>query len=93
VIRLRKYYIPGLLFVILFPIFYLIVFNLRVQAVFLYEHETWSLALSVKQASMVVENRMLRKISGPRKVKVNGTLEKHMTKTIICTVLLRYWGA
>jgi hypothetical protein len=36
----------------------------------LYEHETWSLTLREEHRLMAFENRMLRRISGPRSDEV-----------------------
>jgi hypothetical protein len=44
--------------------------------VVLYECETWSLILREKPRLRVFQNRMLRRIFGPKKVEVTGDCRK-----------------
>ena len=42
----------------------------------MYECETWSLTLREKRRLRVFENRVLRKIFGPRRYKITGEWRK-----------------
>jgi hypothetical protein len=44
--------------------------------VFLYECETWSLTLREERRLRVFENKVLRRVFGPKRDKVMGGMEK-----------------
>jgi len=55
-------------------------------ASFLYECETWLLTLREENRLMVSENRVLRKICGPKKDEVTGGSEDYIVRSVmICT--------
>jgi len=52
----------------------------------LYECETWSLTLRDKRRLRVFENRVLRRIFGPKRDKVTGDRENYLMRSLmICT--------
>jgi hypothetical protein len=54
----------------------------------LYEYETWSLTLREEHRLRVFENRVLRRIFGPKRDEVTGGWRKMlMRSSIACTVL------
>jgi hypothetical protein len=54
--------------------------------VVLYAHETWSLTLREEHRVIVLENRVLRRIFGPKRDDVMGEWRKlHNESFIICT--------
>jgi hypothetical protein len=56
--------------------------------VVLYEHETWSLTLREKHKLMVFENRVLRRIFGPKRDEATDERRRlHNASCIICTHL------
>jgi hypothetical protein len=61
---------------LMFPAFLLRVFYLSVLSSFLYECETWSLTIREEHRLRVFENRVLRRIFGPKRDVVTGEWRK-----------------
>jgi hypothetical protein len=65
-----------ILFRVCLPVFSLKTWRLNYKTIILhvvlYEHETWSLTLREEHRLRVFENRMLKRIFGPRKEEVAG---------------------
>ena len=54
--------------------------------VVLYGYETWSLTLREERRLRVFENRVLRRIFGPKRDEVNGSRENYIIRSLmICT--------
>jgi hypothetical protein len=57
-----------------------------VLPVVLYECETWSLTLREEQRLRVLENRVVRRIFGPKRDEATGSGEDYITRnSMICT--------
>ena len=54
-------------------------------SVFLYVFETWSLTLREKLRPKTFENRVLRKIFGPKRDEVTGEWRQLKRSLVICT--------
>jgi len=62
-------------------------------AVFLYGCETWSLTMREERKLRVFENRVLRRILGPKRDEVTGSGEKYIMNSImICTAHTIFGG-
>jgi hypothetical protein len=60
--------------------------------VVLYECETWSLALKEERGLRVFENRVLKRIFGPKRERVTGEWKKYIIRSlIICTHQILFW--
>ena len=64
--------------------------NLKIKTLILpfvfYGCETWSLTLREEQSLRVFENRVLRRISGPKNDEIKGEWENYITRNLmICT--------
>jgi len=54
--------------------------------VILYGWETWSLTLAEERRLRVFENRVLRRIFGPKRDKVTGSGENYIRRSLIISV-------
>jgi len=62
------------------------IYRTIVFSVVLYGSETWSLTLRDKHKLRVFENRVLRRIFGPKRDEVTGIGENYITRSLmICT--------
>jgi hypothetical protein len=52
------------------------IYKTKILPVVLYEHETWSLTLREEHRLMVFENKVLRRIPGPKRDEVTGEWRK-----------------
>jgi hypothetical protein len=58
----------------------------RILPVVLYGFETWSLTLMGSRGLSVFENRVLRRIFGPKREEAQGSGEDYITRSfMICT--------
>jgi hypothetical protein len=63
------------------------IYKTIILPVVLYGCETWSLTLREEHRLRVFENRVLRKIFGPKRDEVTGEWRKlHMRSFVICTL-------
>jgi hypothetical protein len=61
--------------------------------VVLYGCETWSLTLGEERRLRVFENRVLRRIFGPKRDEVTGSGEDYITRSfMVCTSLQILFG-
>ena len=61
--------------------------NLRAVPVLLYGCDTWSLTLREERRLRVFENRVLRRLFGPKRDEVTGSGENYiMISLVICTL-------
>ena len=64
----------------------IMVYRTIILAVVLYGCETWSLTLREEGRLRVFENRVLRRVFGPKRDKVTGNGENYIMKNlVICT--------
>jgi len=62
------------------------IYRTIIWPVVLYECETWSLTLREKRKLRVIENKVLRRIFGPRRDEVTGDWRRlHNEELMICT--------
>ena len=62
------------------------IYRTVILPVVLYGCETWSLTLRKERRLRVFENRMLRRIFGPKRDEVTGNGESYITRSlVICT--------
>ena len=62
------------------------IYRTIILPVFLYGCETWSLTLREERGLRVFENRVLRRVFGPKRDEVTGNGENYIMKIlVICT--------
>ena len=62
------------------------VYRNKILPVFLYGCETWSLTLREERRLRVLENRVLRRVFGPKRDEVTGNGENYIMRSlVICT--------
>ena len=62
------------------------IYRTIILPVVLYGYETWSLTLREERKLRVFENRVLRRVFGPKRDEVTGNGENYIMKSIvICT--------
>jgi len=62
------------------------IFRTIILPVVLYGCETWSLTLRDEHRLKVLENRVLRRIFGPKRDEVTGSVENYIMRSLmICT--------
>jgi len=62
------------------------IYRTIILPVILYGRETWSLTLREERRLRVFENRVLRRVFGPKRDEVTGEWRKHIMKSlVICT--------
>ena len=62
------------------------IYRTIILPVVLYGFETWSLALREERRLRMFENRVLRRVFGPKRDEVTGNVENYITRSlVICT--------
>jgi hypothetical protein len=62
------------------------IYRTIILPVVLYGYETWSLTLKKERRLRVFENRMLRRILGPKREEVTGNGDNYIMKSwMVCT--------
>ena len=61
------------------------IYRTIILPVFLYACETWSLTVKVERRLRVFENRVLRRVFGPKRDEVTGEWKKLHNEELICT--------
>jgi len=69
------------------------IYRTIILPVVLYGCETWSLILREERRLRVFENRVLRRVFGPKRDEVTGNGENYIIKSlVICTPYRILWG-
>ena len=68
------------------------IYRTIILPVVLYGCETWSLILREERRLRVSENRVLRRIFGPKRDKVKRSGERYMKSLMVCTTRQIFFG-